>query len=115
MSTRRSALEQQRLVGVVRTTLITYGVAACTYFFARHPGSSTEGVDGMGLAQALALGGLALQLLLVVARLLIKRYGPDQTAVVEGYIILELIGDGVTVLLFALSTLGAIMSGAGDI
>lgn len=115
MSIRRSPLEQQRLVGVVRTTLITYGVAAFTYLFARHVPSSAEGVGGMASPQALVLGGLALQLALVVVRLLIKRYSPDQTAVVQGYIILELIGDGVTVLLFALSTLGAIMPGAGDI
>ncbi len=66
-------------------------------------------------AQVVVLGGLGLQLLLFVVRLLIKRYAPDRTSAVQGFMVLELIGDGVTVLLFALGTFGAIMHGADDV
>jgi len=114
--TKRSPLEQQRLYGVVRTTLITYGVAAFTYLFSQsHSGDSPQAFGGIASAQSVVLGGLGLQLLLLAARALIKRYAPDRDSAVQGFIVLELIGDGVTVLLFALGTLGAIMHGAGEV
>lgn len=115
-STKRSLLEQQRFHGVVRTTLITYGVAAFTYLFSQSTsGDPPHAFGGTLTAQSVVLGGLGLQLLLLAARALIKRYAPDRTSAVQGFIVLELIGDGVTVLLFALGTLGAIMHGASEV
>jgi hypothetical protein len=66
-------------------------------------------------AQVLVLGGLGLQVLLFAVRVLIKRYAPDRSSAVQGFMVLELIGDGVTVLLFALGTFGAIMHGTDDV
>ena len=112
-STRRSPLEQQRFYGVVRTTLITYGVALFTYLFTRHDSvAPSEALGGSVSAQALVLGGLGLQVLLFVVRLFIKRHAPDRASAVQGFVVLDLIGDGVTVLLFALGTFGAMMHGA---
>jgi len=103
---KRTPLEQQRVYGAVRTALIGYGAAAYAYFFFRaEPGS----------AHGLVLSGIALQLLLVLARALIKRYAPDRASATQGMLVLELAGDGVTVLLFALATLGAITKGLGDL
>jgi len=111
-----SPLEQQRFYGVVRTTLITYGVAAFTYLFSQSTSSDPpQAFGGFASAQSVVLGGLGLQLLLLAARALIKRYAPDRDSAVQGFIVLELIGDGVTVLLFALGTLGAITHGASEV
>ena len=112
-STRRSPLEQQRFYGVIRTTLITYGVALFTYLFTRHDSDApAQALGGTVSAQVLVLGGLGLQVLMFAVRLLIKRYAPDRASAVQGFVVLDLIGDGVTVLLFALGTFGAIMHGA---
>lgn len=114
-STRPSPLEQQRRYGVVRTTLITYGVAAFTYLFTRHDSGAPAALGDSVSAQVLVLCGLGLQVLLLALRMLIKRYAPDRDSAVQGFMVLELIGDGVTVLLFALGTFGAIMHGADDV
>jgi hypothetical protein len=94
----------------VRTILITYGIAAYTYLL---PSSGVSGAPGASSvtasAHSLVLVGLGLQLLLVGARVLIKRYVPDRDSALQGFGVLALIGDGVTVLLFALGTLGAIL------
>ena len=74
-STRRSPLEQQRLYGAVRTVLITYGVAAYAYLLSRVDlGGAPRVLGGVAPAQSLVLVGLGLQLLLLGARALIKRY-----------------------------------------
>ena len=109
MNTRRSPLEQQWLYGAIRTILITYGVAAFTFLSQRTtPGIATP-------ALRFVILGLAAQLLLFAVRLLIKRFMSDRTSAIQSLIIVELIGDGVTVLLFALGTLGAIMSAAENV
>ena len=101
---------------LVRTTLITYGTAVLTYLFTRHDsGASVEALGGTVSARLLMLGGVGLQLLLFAVRALIKRYAPDRTSAAQGLMVLELFGDGVTVLLFALGTFGAIMHGADDV
>ena len=104
-----STSEQDRRAGALRTALISYGVAAFTYLLVR-PGSAGEAkAFGFGgSAATFVLGGLALQVFLIVARLVIKRLATDRDVAAQLFVILELIGDGVTVLLFALATLGAI-------
>jgi len=103
------AFEQRRSYGALRTALITYGAAAFTYLLTR-PGSADEarafGVGGS--ASTFVLGGLVLQVLLVAARALIKRLATDRPIAAQAFMTLELIGDGVTVLLFALATPGAV-------
>jgi hypothetical protein len=110
MNTQRSPVEQQRLYGAVRTILISYGLAAFV-FLSSLPGSGDEPrLPGIAApAQGLVVLGLGAQMLLIVVRLLIKRLISDRTSVIQAFIIIELIGDGVTVMLFALGTLGAIM------
>jgi hypothetical protein len=109
-------LDSGRVHGAIRTALITYGVAVFTYLFTRHDSGASAEVLGSGVsARFVVLGGIVLQLLLIAVRALIKRYAPDRSSAVQGFMILELIGDGVTVLLFALGTFGAIMHGTDDI
>ena len=116
MASTRSPFGQDRTYGVIRSALIGYGVAAFTYLFSR-----SSAVDAMnagqasGSAQSLVLGGLALQVLLIGARALIKRRGPESEAATQGLMILELVADGVTVLLFAMATLGTIVQASGNV
>ncbi len=103
-------LEQHRLYGAVRTTLIGYGVAAFSYLFARPDfGDEAKAFGVGGSASSFVLSGLGLQALLIAATLVIKRIVTDKAIAAQALAILELIGDGVTVLLFALATLGAII------
>ena len=115
MST-RSTLAQQRTFGIVRSTLIGYGVAASTYLFSRSSafGSATGG-EASGSAQTLVLGALALQGLLIAARALIKHRAPQSETAAQGLMVLELVADGVTVLLFAWATLGTIIQASGNV
>jgi hypothetical protein len=99
----------------VRAVLITYGTAAYTYLIARAPaGGDPQMLGGVASAQQLVLIGLGLQLLLLAVRALIKRYAPDHAAA-QSFLLLDLIGDGVTVLLFAIGTLGAILPTTRDL
>jgi hypothetical protein len=100
---------QDRRAGALRTALIGYGVAAFSYLLAR-PGSAGEAkaLGFGGSASTFLLTGLGLQAFLIVARLVMKRLVPDRAVAGQLFLILELIGDGVTVLLFALATFGAI-------
>jgi len=108
---RQSAFEKERAYGVFRTVLITYGVAASSYLFSQ---SIPEGVSpvygGMVSPRSLVVFGLVLQVLMIGARGLIKRHTPDTGTAAQGMFILELIGDGVTVLFFALGTFGALLT-----
>jgi hypothetical protein len=81
--------------GALRTALIGYGVALFGYFFAR----SGVHEPPESLAEELLLGGLALQVGVLAVRWLLKGEGREQILGV-----VELIADGVTVLLFALAT-----------
>ncbi len=82
--------------GAFRTLLIGYGVALFSFLFTRagihEPAES--------IAEELLLGGIGLQAAALAARWLIKRRGGP--AQVLG--VVDLIADGVTVLLFALAT-----------
>lgn len=115
-SSSSSPLARQRTVGVVRSVLIGYGVAVLTYLFSRSSAlNSAQGGEVGGLAQALVVGGLALQALLTAARALVKHRAPDSESAAQGLMILELVADGVTVLLFAWATLGAITHATSNV
>lgn len=108
---RQSPFEKQRTYGAVRTILITYGVAASSYLFSQSVPEGTSPVyGGLFSPRSLVVLGLVLQVLMIGARGLIKRQAPDSDTAAQGMFVLELIGDGVTVLCFALGTFGAILS-----
>jgi len=105
-----------RRSGLLRSALITYGVAAFSYFFSRY--LRQDGVPALGgffSAHAATLIGLAAQIALLVGRMLIKRHAGDPETALKGYYVVELIGDGVTAFLFSLATLGALLRYPGDI
>ena len=116
MANTRSPFDQERTYGVIRSALIGYGVAAFSYLFSRS--SALEAVNAGqagGSAQSLVLGGLVLQVLLIGVRALIKRKAPQSATATQGLMILELVADGVTVLLFAMATLGTIVQASGNV
>lgn len=111
MSTERPSLDQQRQSNVLRTVLITYGVAVYTALQSSFDSGDTPWVLGINAApHSLVLAGLGVQLLLVAARAVIKRYAPDTDAAAQGPSVISVVGDGATVLLFAVGTLGALIS-----
>ena len=90
--------------------LIGYGVTAYSYLFARAGFIGEPKALGVGgSVSAVMLCGLGLQVLLILARMAIKRAVTDRDVADQALLIVELIGDGMTVLLFALATLGAIV------
>jgi hypothetical protein len=94
----------------VRTALIGYGTAAYSYLLARpEVGGEAKALATGVSAGAFVLSGVVLQILLVFARIAINRFASDRSIADRSLQILELIGDGVTVLLFALATLGAVV------
>ena len=114
MAFTRSPFDQDRIYGVIRSALIGYGVAAFTYLFSRS--SALEAVNaGQASAQSLVLSGLALQVLLIGARALIKRRVPESETATQGLMSLELVADGITVLLFAIATMGAMIQASGNV
>jgi hypothetical protein len=80
--------------GALRSTLIGYGVLAFTFF----PPSRT-----------LMLWGVGAQIAVILARKLIERQVRDPTIAAQASMMVELLGDGATVLLFAIATLGGIL------
>ena len=116
MNSARTPFDQQRSYGVIRSALIGYGVAAFTYLLSRSSALESAGADqGFGSAQTLVLVGLALQVLLIGARMLARRRASESDVAAQGLMILELVADGVTVLLFAIATLGTIMQASGNV
>lgn len=111
---RHSPREGFRSYTAVRAVLITYGVAIFGYLFSRTlplgPASVFGGVPPWGLV----LFGVVLQLLMFAGRALVKRHAPDHETASRSLAIIELLGDGVTVLLFALGTYGAILQAADN-
>jgi ABC-type enterochelin transport system permease subunit len=86
--------ERPRRYTALRSTLIGYGVLAFTLF----PPTRT-----------LMLWGVGVQIAVIVLRQLIERRVSDPATAGTALMVLELIGDGVTVALFAIATLGGIM------
>ena len=76
---------------------------------------SADAGQASGSAQTLVLVGLALQVLLIGARMLARRKASESDVAAQGLMILELVADGVTVLLFAMATLGTIMQASGNV
>jgi hypothetical protein len=114
--TDRSLPRQRRLYGAIRTVLISYGIAAYTLVLPSFGlGDGARAVAGIASPQTLMLIGLGMQIILLAARWLIKRHVADSAAALQAFDVLNVIGDGVTVLLFALGTFGAIMPAMEDI
>jgi len=80
--------------GALRSALIGYGVLAFTFF----PPTRT-----------LMLWGVGVQIALMIARKLVERQVRDPAIAGQVLTLLELLGDGATVALFALATLGGIL------
>lgn len=105
-----TTLAANRLQGALRTGLIGYGIAAYGYLRIGSESAGNAQTFGLGgSASGFLLSGLALQILLILAQVLIRRVFPDHAVAAQAIWIVELIADGVTVLLFALGTLGAIL------
>jgi hypothetical protein len=83
-----------RSFGALRSALIGYGVLAFTFF----PPTRT-----------LLLWGVGVQIALMIVRKLVERQVRDPAIAAQALTVLELLGDGATVALFALATLGGIM------
>ena len=79
----------------LRSALIGYGVLAFTFF----PPTRT-----------LMLWGIGAQVAVIIVRLLIERQVRDPAVATTALSVVELVADGVTVALFAMATLGGIMS-----
>jgi hypothetical protein len=88
---------QLRLSGPTRSALIAYGIAAFAFIV---PQSATG-------SRTMLVVGIAVQVLLLAARWLAKRYAAELAPTTVS--ITELIADGVTVLLFALATYQGIL------
>ena len=85
---------ETRSVGVLRSTLIGFGVLAFTFF----PPTRT-----------LMLWGVCVQIAVMLGRMVIQHRMRDPEVAGQALTVLELLGDGVTVALFAIATLGGIM------
>ncbi|HTJ20103.1 MAG TPA: hypothetical protein VL494_25225 [Steroidobacteraceae bacterium] len=83
-----------RSFGAFRSTLIGLGVLAFTFF---PPG------------RTLLLWGIAAQIAVILVRRLIERQVRDPAIAAQALTVVELLGDGATVLLFALATFGGIL------
>lgn len=77
-----------------RAALIGFGVAAFTFF----PPTRT-----------LMLWGIGAQIAVIVLRKIIERKVRDPAQAATALMVLEIVGDGFTVALFAIATLGGIM------
>jgi voltage-gated potassium channel Kch len=83
-----------RRYAALRSALIGYGVVAFAFF----PPTRT-----------LMLWGVGAQIAVVVLRKLIERQVRDPAMAGTALMVLEIVGDGITVALFAIATLGGIM------
>lgn len=108
-------MQSRWTINTARTVLISYGVAAFGFLSTRTLPVDTVPVFGGIPAWGLVLCGVVLQVLMFAGRTLIRRQAPDPATAARGQGILELIGDGVTVLLFALGTYGGILQTAASI
>jgi hypothetical protein len=87
-------MSEMRSVAVLRSTLIGFGVLAFTFF----PPTRT-----------LMLWGVGVQIAVLLGRMAIEHWVRDPAIVGQALTVVELLGDGVTVALFAIGTLGGIM------
>jgi hypothetical protein len=81
-------------IGAVRSALIGYGVLAFTFW---------------APTRTLMIWGVVVQVAVIVARKLIERRVRDPAIAAQALTLVELLGDGATVALFAFATLGGII------
>jgi len=93
--------------------LIGYGIVIYVLLFSRVDNVGDAGTRSS--SSHLALWGIAAQLLVMAVRALVERVVADRDIANQMLTIVELIGDGVSVLLFALSTLGAVTNLASEV
>lgn len=106
-SNQLQTMQKERVYGAVRTALIGYGVAAYSYFqVSASSGTASQTPGNWGSARGFVLLGIGLQLVLLLARALTKRYVADSALAAQIMNVCEIVADGVTVLLFAMATLG---------
>jgi len=108
---RASAQRQQLVYGGIRTALIGYGIAAFTLLSAR----SDSVADSANSGSSLVLWGLAVQVALMLGRFVIKHRIPNAADAARYSLVVELLGDGVSVLLFAIGTFAAIAGTLGNL
>jgi hypothetical protein len=102
-------MQKNHVYGAVRTALIGYGVAAFAFFRVdASSGIAPQAAGNWGSARGFVLLGIGLQLILMLARALTKRYVADEALAAQIMDICEVVADGATVLLFAMATLGPI-------
>jgi hypothetical protein len=102
-----SAQRQQLVYAGVRTALIGYGIAALTLI--------TAGADSANSGASLVLWGLAVQLGLMLARFAIKHRIRNAADAARFSLLVELLGDAASVLLFAIGTFTAISGTLGNL
>lgn len=98
-----------RVYGAIRTALITYGVVAYGWLVNRAP------VPALGLgtpSHRLVLAGVIVQFALIGVRFVVRRRAGDDERAGQALALIDLVADGITVLLFALGTLGAVFRAA---
>lgn len=92
----------------MRTALIGYGIVAYGYLVAR----PVEPAGASGTTYLLS--GVGVQILLAVVRALVKRRVTDPSIARQAMLIIELVGDAVTVFLFALGAFNATVRAPDD-
>jgi hypothetical protein len=101
-----------RLHSFLRTLLITYGVAFFSWWFSRTLPSDESSRDWSPGSVYMIAVGLGLQLLMLTVKWIVTRYERDRG--MEGMLspsavaVVQLLIDGVTVLLFAIATFRSI-------
>lgn len=98
------------LYGTFRTAVLGYGVAAFTWLFTRRGIIEDPlATDASSTARLLFVAGIGCQLVAMLARWWIRRaFGTEESA--DAQAIVEVLADGVTVLLFAVATFRGIAS-----
>lgn len=98
------------MTSLVRGMLISYGVGAFAWLQSTILPVDAD-ASSHGYLQAIGVG-LGLQILLIAVRMAVKRYERvhrmENELAPQAMFIFELLADGVTVLLFAISTFGAV-------
>lgn len=109
MSAGKGQSAAPRIIATLRTTLIGYGIAAYA-LLPSGPGSQAGPLPGGGGAASSGylLWGLGLQAAVILAHALVRRGVDDPASAGKAMLVVELLADGATVLLFALATLSAI-------
>ena len=100
------------LYGTLRTVLIGYGVAGFSWLFIRKGVIEDPfATNASGTARKLFVIGITCQLVALLAHWWIKRrVSDDRDAAATGTAALDLVADGVTVLLFAIATFNGLFA-----